>query len=60
MCDDFFINFLRKDKFYFKSLNARVRQICQNTVYFCLSLLLISVIISSGKLYFFEKQNIEM
>lgn len=56
----FFISFLRKDKFYLKSVNQRVRQICQNTVYFCLSLLLISVIMSSGKLYFFEKNFFDM
>lgn len=57
---NYYVNFLRKDKFYLKSFNQRVRQICQNTVYFCLSLLLVSVIMSSSKLYFFEKNFFDM
>ena len=57
---NYYVNFLRKDKFYLKSFNQRVRQICQNTVYLCLSLLLVSVIMSSTKLYFFEKNFFDM
>lgn len=48
-------NFLRKNKFYFKSNNVRVRQVCYNTVFLCLSLLTLVLLHSSNKFYFFEK-----
>ena len=51
---------LKKNKFYFKSQNIRVRQICYNSVFLCLSLLTLVLILSSGKFYFFEKSFFDM
>lgn len=51
---------LRKNKFYYKSQNVRIRQVCYNVVFLCLSILTLILIISSGKFYFFEKSFFDM